>query len=52
MEDIDFFSGFCCWKFKQIAKKIVFGIKKNQLSHQCVFTLPNLDTFDFENVKK
>jgi hypothetical protein len=26
VEDIDFFSGFCCWKFKQIAK-IGFGRK-------------------------
>jgi hypothetical protein len=34
VEDIDFLSGFCCWKFKQIAK-IGFG-RKNQLSPQSV----------------
>jgi hypothetical protein len=34
-----YFSGFCCWKFKQIAK-IGFG-KKNQLSPLNVFTLLN-----------
>ncbi len=34
MEDI-FLSGFCCWKFKQIAK---FGFgRKNQLSPQCIY---------------
>ncbi len=33
---IYFWSGFCCWKFKQIAK-IGFG-RKNELSPQCVHT--------------
>ncbi len=30
-----FLNGFCCWKFKQIAKLNGFG-RKNQLSPQCV----------------
>jgi hypothetical protein len=34
-----FLSGFCCWKFKQIAK-IGFG-RKNQLRTQCVHTWAN-----------
>jgi len=34
-----FWSGFCCWKFKQIAK-IGFG-RKNQLNLQCVHTWAN-----------
>jgi hypothetical protein len=34
-----FSRGFCCWKFKQIAK-IGFG-RKNQLSPQCVHTWVN-----------
>jgi hypothetical protein len=34
VEDIDFLSGFCCWKFKQFAKT-GFG-RKTQLSLQCV----------------
>jgi hypothetical protein len=34
-----FLSGFCCWKFKQIAKN-GFG-RKNQLSLQCVHTWAN-----------
>jgi len=44
-----YFSGFCCWKFKQIAK-IGFG-RKNQLSPLNVFTLLNLKNFNSENVK-
>jgi hypothetical protein len=46
---ISFLSGFCCWKFKQIAKmglrgKISWGLN--------VFTLPNSQIFNSENVKK
>ncbi len=36
---IVFLNGFCCWKFKKIAK-IGFW-KKNQLSPECVHTCPN-----------
>jgi hypothetical protein len=45
-------SGFCCWKFKQIAKKLGFG-RENQLEMPSnVFTLPTLEIFNSENVKK
>jgi len=39
VKHIDFLSGFCCWKFKQIVK-IVFG-RKIQLSSQCLHTWAN-----------
>jgi hypothetical protein len=35
-----FLRDFCCWKFKQIGKKIGFG-KENQLSPLCVHTWAN-----------
>jgi hypothetical protein len=44
-----FLSGFCCWKFKQIAK-ISFELK-NQSRALDMFTLPNLENFNPENVK-
>ncbi len=46
-----FLSGFCCWKFKQIAK-IGFG-RKNQLSPQYVHTWANSTSYSShcENVK-
>jgi hypothetical protein len=48
MEVIDFLSGFCCWKFKQIAK-IRFGKKIIRVLN--VFTLLNLEIFNSKKVK-
>ncbi len=45
-----FFNGFCCWKFKQIAK-LKFG-KKNQLSPQCVHTWANSTSYTSSHKKR
>ncbi len=48
---LNFLSGFfCCWKFKQIAKKIGFG-RKNQLSSQCVH-IDEFGNFQFSKCEK
>jgi hypothetical protein len=44
---------FVCWKFKQIAKSWVLEGKIIQLEMASnVFTLPTLEIFNSENVKK
>jgi hypothetical protein len=45
-----FLSGFCYWKFKQIAN-LGFG-RKNQLSSQMCSHCPNLGIFNSENGEK
>jgi hypothetical protein len=46
---LKFLSGFCCWKFKQIAKKL--GLEGKISWALNVFTLTNLEIFNSQNVK-